>query len=90
MGVVGAVAVLALGIWVPRRAVTPADRPLARLTVDLGPEASLPAFASGGVSGRVAISPDGTRSRSAHELTYRSGDQIMAASYTVSGDMFVP
>lgn len=29
-------------------------------------------------------------SSSGHELTYWSGDQIMAASYTVKGDTFVP
>jgi serine/threonine-protein kinase len=29
-------------------------------------------------------------SRGAHELMYRSGDQIMAVSYTVNGDTFVP
>jgi phytoene dehydrogenase-like protein len=28
-------------------------------------------------------------SRSGHELLYKSGDQIMAASYTVKGDTFV-
>ena len=29
-------------------------------------------------------------SRSGHELMYRPGDQIMAASYAVKGDTFVP
>ena len=29
-------------------------------------------------------------SRSAHELLYQAGDQIMAVSYSVKGDAFVP
>jgi len=32
---------------------------------------------------------DSRWSRNGHELLYRSGDQIMAASYTVKGDTFV-
>jgi WD40 repeat protein/predicted Ser/Thr protein kinase len=37
---------------------------------------------SGGITARW--------SRSGHELVYQSGDQIMAASYSVKGDTFVP
>jgi len=42
----------------------------------------------------VQISNSGGRkpewSGTAHELMYKSGDQIMAASYRVDGDTFVP
>ncbi len=47
-----------------------------------------------GSSGRWQISTTGGTtplwSRSGTDLLYQSGDQIMAASYTVSGDTFVP
>jgi hypothetical protein len=47
-----------------------------------------------GQGGRWMISNRGGTgprwSRSGHELMYRSGDQIMAASYAVKGDTFVP
>src|SRR5579864_2979146 len=66
--VTGALAVVALALWAPWRVQTPADRPPARLTVDLGREVSLPAFATGG--GSVALSPDGTR------LAYASGTPV--------------
>ena len=49
-------------------------------------------WASGGSQG-ADINSGGRRpewSRTAHELIYQSGDQIMAASYTVNGDTFVP
>ena len=48
---------------------------------------------SSGQGGRWQISNSGGTgprwSRSGHELVYQSGDQIMAASYTVNGDTFV-
>jgi len=44
--------------------------------------------------GRWKISTDGATapvwSRSAHELLYQAGDQIMAVGYSVKGDAFVP
>jgi Tol biopolymer transport system component len=47
-----------------------------------------------GQGGKWQVSNDGgTRprwSRTGHELMYQSADQIMAASYTVKGDTFVP
>jgi Tol biopolymer transport system component len=54
-----AAAVLALvalaACWIAWRATRPVDRPLARLSVDLGPEAMM------GANTTVAISPDGRR-----------------------------
>jgi len=48
---------------------------------------------SSGQGGKWQISNSGSTfprwSRSGHDLLYRSGDQIMAASYTVKGDTFV-
>lgn len=48
---------------------------------------------SSGPGGKSQISNNGGAvprwSRAGHELVYQSGDQIMAASYTVKGDMFV-
>jgi serine/threonine-protein kinase len=48
---------------------------------------------SSGQSGKWQISNSGGAeprwSRNGHELVYRSGDQILAASYTVNGDTFV-
>jgi serine/threonine-protein kinase len=48
----------------------------------------------GGQGGKWQISNNGGTgsrwSRTGHELMYRSGDQIMAASYAVKGDTFVP
>ena len=48
---------------------------------------------SSGQGGRWQISNSGGTgprwSRSGHELLYLSGDQILAASYTVNGDTFV-
>ena len=48
---------------------------------------------SSGLGGKWQISNNGGTaprwSRSGHELVYQSGDQIMAASYTVNGDTFV-
>ena len=48
---------------------------------------------SSGQGGKWQISNSGGTaprwSRSGHELLYQSGDQIMAASYTVNGDTFV-
>jgi serine/threonine-protein kinase len=48
----------------------------------------------GGQGGKWQISNNGGTgsrwSRTGHELIYRSGDRIMAASYTVKGDTFVP
>jgi serine/threonine-protein kinase len=47
-----------------------------------------------GSGGRWQISTNGGTapvwSRSGHDLFYQSGDQIMAASYAVTGDTFVP
>jgi serine/threonine-protein kinase len=47
-----------------------------------------------GSGGRWQISTNGgdlpVWSRSGHDLFYQSGDQIMAASYAVTGDTFVP
>src|SRR5262249_16932469 len=47
-----------------------------------------------GAGGRWQISTNGGTapvwSRSGHDLFYQSGEQIMAASYAVTGDMFVP
>jgi Tol biopolymer transport system component len=60
-----AIAVIAL--WAPWRSEKPADRPLVRLDVDLGPDVSLPPAASVVGWHSVAISPDGTR------LAYVSG-----------------
>jgi Tol biopolymer transport system component len=49
---------------------------------------------SSGQGGKWQVSNNGGTgprwSRSGHELVYRSGDQIMAASYTANGDTFVP
>jgi eukaryotic-like serine/threonine-protein kinase len=49
---------------------------------------------SSGHRGKWQISNSGGTSarwsRNGHELVYRSGDQFMAASYTVKGDTFVP
>jgi serine/threonine protein kinase/Tol biopolymer transport system component len=62
------------------RETQPADSPLVRLDVDLGPDVSLPAPTPGG-SG-IAISPDGTRlvytSGNARKLFTRSLDQTKA------------
>jgi serine/threonine-protein kinase len=58
------VAVVAL--WAPWRAARPADRPLVRLDVDLGPDVSLPPTANFFLSS-VVVSPDGMR------LAYVSG-----------------
>jgi Tol biopolymer transport system component len=48
---------------------------------------------SSGQGGKWQISNSGATfpcwSRNGHDLLYRSGDQIMAASYTVKGDTFV-
>jgi WD40 repeat protein len=48
---------------------------------------------SSGLGGKWQISSSGGTelrwSRNGHELVYRSGDQIMATSYTVKGDTFV-
>jgi serine/threonine-protein kinase len=63
--VAGTFAVVAMLLWAPWRTQTPVvDRPLVRLDVDLGSEASLPAP---GRASSVSISPDGTR------LVYVSG-----------------
>ena len=47
-----------------------------------------------GAGGQVPISNNGGTqpewSRNGHDLLYQSGDQIMAASYTVKGDTFAP
>jgi WD40 repeat protein len=47
-----------------------------------------------GEGGRWQVSNGGARwprwSRAGHELLYQSGDQIMAVSYTVKGDVFAP
>src|SRR5262249_42498730 len=47
-----------------------------------------------GSGGKWQISTNGGTtpiwSRSGHDLLYQSGDQIMAASYAVTGDTFVP
>ena len=49
---------------------------------------------SNGQGGKWQISNGGGTSakwsRNGHELIYRSGDQLMASSYTLKGDMFVP
>jgi serine/threonine-protein kinase len=57
-----AVAVLAtvvalIALWVPWRAPRPADRPLVRLDVDLGPDVSLGSYAGAD----AILSPDGSR-----------------------------
>src|SRR5262249_57050473 len=59
-------------------------------------EVSVRAFPqpASGSGGKWQISTNGGTapvwSRSGHDLLYQSGDQIMAASYAVTGDMFVP
>ena len=58
-------ALAAVALWAPGRPQTPADRPLMRLDLDLGPDVSLPASSPGGSD--IAISPDGMR------LAYVSG-----------------
>jgi serine/threonine-protein kinase len=60
--VVAAVSVVALGIalWVPRRSETTVDRPLVRLDVDVGADATFPS-ANVIQGSSIAISPDGTR-----------------------------
>jgi serine/threonine-protein kinase len=50
-------AALAIALWAPWRSTRPADRPLLRLDVDLGPDVSLESFAGA----NAIISPDGTR-----------------------------
>jgi serine/threonine protein kinase/Tol biopolymer transport system component len=57
--------VAGVALWAPWRAEKTADRPMARLDVDLGADVALPAPSLNGNS--VAISPDGTR------LVYASG-----------------
>jgi hypothetical protein len=65
--VAGGLAVaLGVSLWVLWREGKPAERPLVRLDVDLGPEVALPPPRQGGAV--VAISPDGTR------LVYVSGN----------------
>jgi eukaryotic-like serine/threonine-protein kinase len=66
---VAAAGTVALGIalWSPWRADKPADRPLVRLDVDLGADASWPSTGDAYAGSDVAISPDGTR------LAYASG-----------------
>ena len=49
-------AALGVALWAPWRVEKPAERPLARLDVDLGEDVSLPAPGSSGSA--VAISPD--------------------------------
>jgi serine/threonine-protein kinase len=56
---------LGIALWAPWRAEKAAERPLARLDVDLGADVSFPAPGAGG--SYVAISPDGSR------LVYVSG-----------------
>src|SRR5262249_18839967 len=59
-------------------------------------EVSVRAFPqpASGSGGKWQISTNGgdlpVWSRSGHDLFYQSGDQIMAASYAVAGDTFVP
>jgi serine/threonine-protein kinase len=58
-GIAAALAILAgVALWAPWRSTQPADRPLVRLDVDLGPDISL---AAGRGSSDLIISPDGTR-----------------------------
>jgi serine/threonine-protein kinase len=68
---ISTIAALALGIalWATWRAEKPAERPLVRLDVDLGPDVSLLPVTTGGsrAGSSVAISPDGMR------LVYVSG-----------------
>ena len=76
---------------------SPDGRWLAYLSDELGKfevyVRAFPAPASG-QGGKWQISNGGGTdpiwSRNGHDLLYRSGDQIMAASYTVKGDTFVP
>ena len=62
---VAAALVVALGValWAPWRSTRPAEKPLLRLDVDLGPEVSLPPVVAGQRSfvPSIVISPDGTR-----------------------------
>jgi serine/threonine-protein kinase len=55
--VAGALGLALIALWAPWRAPRPADRPLVRLDVDLGPGVSLGSFAGPD----VIISPDGAR-----------------------------
>ena len=58
------------------------------------PPPSASSSGSAGQGGKQQISNNGGGaphwSRGGHELMYRSGDQVMAVSYSVKGDAFVP
>jgi len=87
---VAAVMVLAFGValWAPWRSTHPADHPLVRLDVDLGPDVSL-----GSPAGTDAIpSPDGTRLVyvSQRRLFTRRLDQTKAAELPGTEGAFAP
>jgi len=77
--------------------ISPDGRWLAYASTEAGAtEVFVRAFAqpASGSGGRWQVSTNGGTapvwSRSGHDLFYQSGDQIMAASYAVTGNTFVP
>jgi serine/threonine-protein kinase len=88
-GLAMAVAGLAFALY---RAARPADRPLVRMVVDLGPEVTLPPLAQSNIS--VVLSPDGTRilypSGSLSRLYTRRLDQSKAMELPGTNGAFAP
>ena len=86
------VAALGLALWAPWRARKPADRPLMRLDLDLGPDRTVRA----GFGPDMVLSPDGARLAwlSQNRLFTRRLDQPMATELTgtegASGPFFSP
>jgi serine/threonine-protein kinase len=81
-------ALAAIALWAPWRVTRPADRPLVRLDVDLGPDVSLGSFA-----GPDAItSPDGTRLAyvSHNRLFTRRLDQAQATELPETEGAYAP